>query len=233
MSDLTPRASPGLPAASARLRRKIELALPPWAGAYTALVRHRDVRALFGHYLVRTHRIIRATESLMSVALQKAEESAFRDPVAAGVAEYLQDHIVDEKGHDEWLLEDLSALGMDRATVLSGVPSDTIACLVGAQYYWSLHCHPVALLGYFATMEGHPPSTELIERLINATGYPREAFRTLIEHGELDPHHRDELDRRIDSLPLTEEHEKLLGLSAISTITLLARSIEEVIEESA
>ena len=35
-------------------------------------------------------------------------------------------------------------------------------------------------------MEGHPPTRELVETLISATGYPRAAFRTFVEHGELD-----------------------------------------------
>ena len=34
----------------------------------------------------------------------------------------------------------------------------TAAALVGAQYYWIRHVHPVALLGYVMLLEGYPPS---------------------------------------------------------------------------
>jgi len=59
-------------------------------------------------------------------------------------------------------------------------------------------------------------------------GLPLAAFRTPVEHSELDPDHGNELDQVIDSLPLSSEQEHLLGLSAISTVELMARCTEEV-----
>jgi hypothetical protein len=111
------------------------------------------------------------------------------------------------------------------------MPSPAVASLVGSQYYWILHYHPVAFLGYVALMEGYPPTPELIETLITRTGYPRQAFRTYIEHAELDPGHRERLDRTIDSLPLEARHESALGLSAIATAAQAARSLEEILDE--
>jgi hypothetical protein len=110
------------------------------------------------------------------------------------------------------------------------MPTPAVAALVGSQYYWILHYHPISFLGYVALMEGYPPTPELIETLIEKTGYPREAFRTYIEHAELDPGHRDHLDRTVDSLPLTAGHEAALGVSAISTAGLAARALEELLE---
>jgi hypothetical protein len=49
-------------------------------------------------------------------------------------------------------------------------------------------------------------------------------------HGELDPGHREEIDRVIDSLPLAPEHEAVLGLSAMSSAGHLTQVIEEVVE---
>jgi hypothetical protein len=42
---------------------------------------------------------------------------------------------------------------IEPAQTLSIRPSANVAALVGAQYYWILHHHPVALLGYMATLE--------------------------------------------------------------------------------
>ena len=193
---------------------------------------HPRIAELWPVYLIRTHLIIRATVPLMESAAGRARELAEADPVAAGVASYLEVHGEEERDHDEWLLDDLELIGVDRTTVLARLPSPMIAALVGSQYYWALHCHPVAVLGYISLMEGFPPPADLIEDLIARTGYPREAFRTYAEHGELDPHHREELDEAIDSLPLTREQEILLGLSAMSSIGFLARSIEEVLEDA-
>ena len=109
--------------------------------------------------------------------------------------------------------------------------SETVAGLVGAQYYWIFHYHPVALLGYIALLEGYPPTGELVDELTARTGYGAEAFRTLRLHAELDPGHRDELDETLDALPLTPEQSTVLGLSAMYSVHMLARAIDDVIDE--
>jgi len=219
-------------ATSALLRRKIDLVAHPFGAACTALTTHPRIREVWPEYLVTQHAIIRATVPLMEAAAERARAMAEDDRVAAGVAPYLEEHAEEERDHDDWLLEDLELIGLDREDVLKRVPSPTVARLVGAQYYWALNYHPLTVLGYLSLMEGYPPSESAIENLIARTGYPREAFRTFAEHGELDTHHRDELDETIDSLPLTREHEVLLGLSAMSSVELLTRSIEEVLEQA-
>jgi hypothetical protein len=103
-----------------------------------------------------------------------------------------------------------------------------VAALVGAQYYWLRHHHPVAFLGFVGVMEGYPPTDELVELLLERTGFPREAFTTFAEHGELDPGHRDHLDRTLDALPLTEQHEQVIAASALATVALATRAVEEV-----
>jgi hypothetical protein len=52
---------------------------------------------------------------------------------------------------------------------------------------------------------------------------PPDAFRTFISHAKLDPHHKQELDDFIDSLPLTRSQESLISVSAINTIAGLRR----------
>ena len=89
--------------------------------------------------------------------------------------------------HDEWILEDLEVVGVDRAEVLERPVAATIAGLVGAQYYWAQHCHPAALLGYLLVIEGNPPTPDLVHRLVEQTGHPRQAFRFLEKHAQLSP----------------------------------------------
>lgn len=166
---------------------------------------------------------------LTEAALARSRE--LDDPLAAPLARYLEEHVDEELGHDETLLGDLETLGVDRAEVLERIPPPAVAALVGSQYYWILHYHPVAFLGYVALMEGYPPTPELIDELVERTGHPRAAFRTYIEHAELDPGHRDRLDRTIDTLPLDESHEVAMGISAIATAALAASSLEELLAE--
>jgi Iron-containing redox enzyme len=231
MADLMPAGEPGLAAGHAEaLRRKTALFLPRLSAAGRALVDHPRVAELYPEYLVAMHGVIRASVPLMETALARARGME-GDPVAAGLADYLVEHIEEERHHDEWLLEDLEVLGIPRATVLSRPPSPTIAALVGAQYYWILHHHPVALMGYIALLEGNPPPPALIGELIERTGFDRAAFRTLVAHGELDPHHRDELEERLDSLPLTPAQSTVLGMSTLFSTHTLALLMEEIVQE--
>jgi hypothetical protein len=217
---------------SGRLRQKIGLITPMFGEACESIFKHPNIRELWPEYLITQHAIIRTTVPLMEAGRDRARAMAEDDAVVAGVEGYLDQHIVEETNHDEWLLDDLEAIGISRDQALAHVPSPTVASLAGSQYYWVLHYHPVALLGYFAFMEGFPPSPELIQDLKERTGYPEAAFRTFVLHGKLDPGHREELDRTIDDLPLTVEQETVLGLSAMSTAVLVSRVLQEVAERT-
>jgi Iron-containing redox enzyme len=203
----------------------------PFARAYTALVEHPRLAELWPEYLILQHQIIRATVPLTEAALTRAREFRGNDPLAARLASYLEEHVDEELGHDVTLLGDLELLGVDRATVLARMPPPAVAGLGGSQYYWIHHYHPVSFLGYVALMEGYPPTLELIDELVERSGHPRAAFRTYVEHAELDPGHRDHLDRTIDSLPLDASHEVAIGISAIATAALAASSLEELLPE--
>jgi heme oxygenase-like protein len=211
------------------MRDKIALAIPPYTAACTALVHDPRLRELWPEYLVVQHQIIRATVPLTERALEQTRALPEDDLLAAPLAEYLVEHVDEERGHDETLLDDLAVLGVAREDVLARMPSPAVAALVGSQYYWLLHHHPVAFLGFVGVMEGYPPPAELVELLIERTGYPRGAFGTFAEHGELDPGHRDHLDRTLDELPLTPEHEAAIGVSALATLPLATRVLEELL----
>jgi Iron-containing redox enzyme len=182
---------------------------------------------LWPEYLVVQHQIIRATVPLTRVALERAR--ALDEPE---LAQYLALHVDEELGHDETLLGDLELLGLPPENVLGRMPSPAVASLVGAQYYWILHHHPVAFLGYVGVMEGYPPTDELVELLLERTRFPREAFTTFAEHGELDPGHRNHLDRTLDALPLTERDEQVIGATATATVALATKAVEEVIAQA-
>ncbi len=156
---------------SQRLRTKIELVLPVLAAAGRSLVSHPRIAELYPEHLITFHWIIRASVHLMETAFDRASALSERDAVADVLARYLQEHIPEEQGHDEWLLEDIESLGVDREAVLALPPSGTVAALVGAQYFWILHYHPVALLGYVALLEGYPPVASEVEDLRRRTGF--------------------------------------------------------------
>ncbi len=214
---------------SSRLRTKMELAHPVLRLHAEALWGSDRVVALYPAYLQTMHTVVRSAVPLMEAARRRAEELAETDEVAAGLADYLRHHVDEERGHDEWLLEDLSVTGGDPTAARRRIPTATVAGLVGAQYYWIHHYHPVALLGHVAAIEGYPPPLGFAKRLQRLTGYPREAFRAISIHERLDIKHGADLWAAIDRLPLTSIHETLIGLSALHTINLSIDVFDELL----
>jgi hypothetical protein len=208
---------------------RLLLAADEYHEAAHTLWSHPRLRALFPEYLYRIHSIIRASVPVMEAARDRAGVLAANDPVCASLHAYLAQHVPEERHHDDWLLDDLEVLGVSRAAVWARQPSPTVAALVGAQYYWIQHHHPVAVLGYIAVLEGTPPTEEHVLGVMRATGLPADAFRTFIKHARLDPHHRDDLNEALDGMPLTDEQETLVTVNAIETQHWLARSLRETL----
>ncbi len=218
---------------SQQLRRKIRL-LSPWLDRSSrAFWAHPGVRELYPELLFNVHCIIRASVPLLETALGAAHARSDVDRVAALLAGYLSRHIPEERHHDDWLLEDLEVLGVERSQVLKRIPSPTAAALVGAQYYWVLHAHPVGVLGYVAVLEGNPPSPSFLEGVVARTGLPRAAFRTYFKHGSLDPQHGEDLNAALDSMPLTASQSALVGVSAFHTVGLLRALFDGLVESRA
>jgi pyrroloquinoline quinone (PQQ) biosynthesis protein C len=215
---------------SKELRAKIRLAEPCLSAVADDFWRHRRLAKMFPDFLFMLHSIIRSSVPMMNAAAESARSRADSDPVAARIAGYLLQHAREEAHHDEWLLDDMVAIGMNRSEVLTRMPSPTVASLVGAQYYWMFHVHPVSFLGYLAVLEGNPPSAIELRQIRSRHGLPEGGFRTMVKHAQLDPHHRDELYEQIDALPLTEEHASLLAFSAFHTIDLLSQAFQEILD---
>lgn len=189
---------------------------------------HPSLPRLFPLFLSELYTLVRCSVPLMRSALRRAGELAPGDPLSAHTAEYLVRHIDEETHHDEWLLEDMVACGFDRATVLSLTPSPNVAALIGAQYCWIFHAHPVALFGYLAAVEGNPPLSRHLIQIEKDTGFPAQAFRCLHEHAEQDADHQEELKSVMHSLPLDAGTSSLITMSGFSTIHGLSRIFRDL-----
>jgi pyrroloquinoline quinone (PQQ) biosynthesis protein C len=195
------------------LRQKLALARGSSTQRFWA---RPDLRQILPEFLFLTHCIIRASVPLMQAAADVARIS--KNETSRQIADYFSHHVTEEASHDEWLLDDMEVLGLQRNEILIRVPSAEVAELVGAQYYWLHHADPIALLGYVAVLEGDPPREDELEAAAHRTGLPHDAFRTFISHAKLDPNHKQELDDFIDSLLLSSQQQSLLTVSAITTV---------------
>ena len=66
---------------------------------------------------------------------------------------FLYDHMHEEKGHEEWVLNDLAVVGVGRETALAYAPSLVLLGLNGYNYWSADRRHPCSVLGMIYTLE--------------------------------------------------------------------------------
>ncbi len=214
---------------SDRLRLTIKLAEPRLDDLSHQFWNHPNLVEIFPKYLLTLYASMRATVPLAEAATARARELADSDPLAEQLVPYLVKHAKEELHHDEWLLDDMEVIGLDRKEVLARIPPAPIAELMGAQYYWTYFAHPVAVLGSFAVLEGSPPLEETLDKLVER-GIPKDALRCIYKHAILDPHHRDDLNDVLDVLPLEPRHAAILGVSSLHVVSKLSDVIEGLLQ---
>lgn len=122
------------------------------------------------------YRVIVASAPLLDFAIKRSEGE---------LKAYYVRHLEEEIGHDEMLLDDMRALGVET------IPHDYAAAqIAGAQYYFIAHFHPALLLGYMMVLESRPFSLTQIEEVEAAHGSTLTALR---HHSKHDAQHLAEL----------------------------------------
>lgn len=203
---------------SQRLNAKLDRIAPFMFSEASQIWQGQDPRFMYPHYLATMHGVVRSAVSLMDAAIEQAKETAKTDPICAALIPYFQHHREEERGHDEWLLEDLEETGHPRSMATDGIPPAETAHLVGAQYYWIKHVHPVTLMGHMAAIEGYHPPKGFAAQLFQLTGYPSGAFKAIRRHEVLDIQHKADLHALLDQLPLTVQHQNYITISALHTM---------------
>jgi hypothetical protein len=208
--------------------------LPAFAAPGRLLLEHPRAKELYPPYLAAGAYVALAMVPLMETALDRARALASDDPIASGLVEYLEHHIPEEmhgEGPDHAVLADLEAIGVDTASMQASALPTPVAAIIGMQYFWILQWHPVAILGLLE-LEAYHPHVPAVEELIQKTGLPRDGFRQLLLHAELDVEHAEELHLVLDSLPLEPRHEALISLAALQTMGLLIDAWLDVVTET-
>jgi len=89
-----------------------------------------------------------------------------------GVRYYLYEHMHEESGHEEWVRNDLEAVGVARALIEEHAPSPHTLALNGYNYWAADRRHPCSVLGMMYALEviasvyGGPFSSAIRESLL-------------------------------------------------------------------
>ncbi len=103
------------------------------------------------------------------------------------IAEYIEE----EKGHEEWILNDIAAAGADKEAARNAVPNLETQVLVAYNYDYIARKNPVGFLGMVFMLES--TSIQIANNGADAVktklGLPQTAFTYLYSHGALDIEH--------------------------------------------
>ena len=139
---------------------------------------------VFVSNLIFMYQIMIASERLLKEAADESD-GYLRD--------YYLRHLEEERGHAEWLSDDLKTVGID----VNGIDLlHQAAALAGTQYYLIKLVHPASLLGYMAVLEGNPVGMDFVNQMEYLHG--KDLCRTLRYHAENDVEHKKELFAMLD-----------------------------------
>jgi len=210
------------------LKSKIRLVDPRLQEQLSLFWGHPRFTDVFEQHLYRLYHAVHASVPMMQCALERSRQLASECRVAAELVPYFSEHIEEEKQHDVWLLEDMEVLGLPNDPTAEQIPPTVVATLIGTQYYYINHCHPITMIGYLAVVEGNPPRAEMLDQIVATTSIPKDGLRSFYKHAEMDIHHSEEVWRLLDDLPLSMWHNTLLGINAMLVTDQLANMLEDV-----
>jgi len=109
---------------------------------------------------------------------------------------FLYDHMKEEAGHEEWVLNDLDAVGVDRPYAVSCHPTLLVLALNGYNYWSADRRHPCSVLGMIYALEviasvyGGPITSAIRESLFLETD---RGISFISSHATLDAEHMVDL----------------------------------------
>ncbi|NMM43583.1 iron-containing redox enzyme family protein [Rhodospirillaceae bacterium KN72] len=159
-------------------------------------------RDLYIAYLGEAYHHVRHTCPLLATALGRCRkgDKHYRE----ALLEYLEE----ERGHEDWILNDIAALGGDAEAVAAGDGSPATRIMVGYAYYMIDRISPYALLGMVHVLEGmsvalaDKAAAGIAAALTGPDGSPPTGgFSYLLSHGSLDQDHVRFFESLVNALP--------------------------------
>lgn len=155
-------------------------------------------RDLYLAFLAQAYHHVKHTCSLLALAASRCGD------VDRAYQMALFEYIDEEKGHEQWILDDIAAMGGQRDAVAASEPDIPCRVMVGYAYYAIERISPYCLLGMVYVLEGMSillarDAAASIARSLEA-GPGTGGFSYLNSHGALDEKHMEFFARLVDGI---------------------------------
>ena len=156
----------------------------------------RISRETYIAYLTEAYHHVKHTVPLMREARAGMDE-AHRRFVAA-----LDEYIVEETGHEHWILSDIKNCGGDAEAVRTGAPRPATLAMTDYAYEYIRHANPLGFFGMVFVLEGASVRLATLgaEAVARNLGLGPECFSYLTSHGALDLEHLSFFETLMDQV---------------------------------
>lgn len=151
------------------------------------------------------HHVKHTVPLLMAVGSRlPSEKENYREAIA--------EYIAEELGHQEWILNDLAACGLDKEAVRAGRPNEATELMVAYAYDTVMRNNPMAFFGMVFVLEGTSINlaTQAADIIQNHLGLPNKAFSYLRSHGSLDLEHMVFFEKLMNNLTEQKDQEDIV-----------------------
>lgn len=160
------------------------------APAIQRALRGDITRELYIEFLTQAYHHVRHTVPLLMAVGSRL--TGQQDWLRDAVLHYLDE----EKGHEQWILNDIEHAGGDHAAAAASQPAIATEAMVAYAYDTVMRVNPLGFFGMVYVLEGTSVALALnaADRIQAALQLPTKAFSYLKSHGELDKEHVGDLE---------------------------------------
>jgi len=144
-------------------------------------------RDVYIAYLTEAYHHVKHTVPLMQAT--KAHTPTDRTVIHDALDEYIDE----EKGHEEWILNDIRHAGGDADAARASDPAFGTEMMVAYAYDYVTRINPIGFFGMVFVLEGTSTAlaTQAAEKLMTSLGLSKNCFSYLLSHGALDLEHME------------------------------------------
>jgi long-chain acyl-CoA synthetase len=161
-------------------------------------------------YLTEAYHHVKHTVPLMRAAKARLNDGHARFRGA------LDEYIVEETGHEEWILNDIRNAGGDAEAVRNGQPREATRAMVDFVYDFIAHDNSMGFFGMVLVLEGTSVrlATQGASAVAASLGLGPECFSYLSSHGSVDQAHLAFFQKLMDEVDDAEDQRAIIAVAS-------------------
>lgn len=131
----------------------------------------------------------------------------------------LYENIEEEKGHEEWVLNDIRAIGADPEEAKRALPSAPVQAMIAFNYSYPDRVHPCGVLGMLYALEviSSVYGGRVAASIMKSLGMPGpEGFTFLQSHASMDQDHMAKLNRLVNTIDDAEAQDAIVNATRVN-----------------